>query len=63
MADYQVNEHGYYGKFGGAYIPEMLFHNIEELKTQYLKITASERIKYRKVSQQEKKSTATQTPC
>ncbi|MCH2022158.1 MAG: tryptophan synthase subunit beta [Saprospiraceae bacterium] len=42
MAEYQINEHGYYGEFGGAYIPEMLFHNIEELKTQYLKITATD---------------------
>ena len=30
--------HGYYGKFGGAYIPEMLFPNVEELKTRYLEI-------------------------
>ncbi len=34
------NEHGYYGNFGGAYIPEMLYPNVEELKTQYLKIMA-----------------------
>jgi tryptophan synthase beta chain len=32
------NEHGYYGKFGGAYIPEMLFRNVEELRTRYLDI-------------------------
>ena len=29
---------GYYGAFGGAYIPEMLFGNVETLKTQYLQI-------------------------
>jgi tryptophan synthase beta chain len=29
---------GYYGKFGGAYIPEMLHRNVEELRTQYLEI-------------------------
>jgi tryptophan synthase beta chain len=29
---------GYYGKFGGAYIPEMLFKNVETLKAEYLKI-------------------------
>jgi len=29
---------GYYGKFGGAYIPEMLFRNVEELKSRYLDI-------------------------
>jgi len=32
------NEFGYYGKFGGAYIPEMLHRNVEELKTRYLEI-------------------------
>jgi tryptophan synthase beta chain len=35
---FQVDEQGYYGSFGGAYIPEMLFPNIEELKENYLKI-------------------------
>lgn len=35
---YNVNEKGYYGQFGGAYIPEMLYPNIEELRTNYLKI-------------------------
>ena len=29
---------GYYGKFGGAYIPEMLHRNVEELKARYLEI-------------------------
>jgi tryptophan synthase beta chain len=32
------NEQGYYGDFGGAYIPEMLYRNVEELRTQYLEI-------------------------
>jgi tryptophan synthase beta chain len=32
------NEQGYYGKFGGAYIPEMLYPNVEELRTRYLEI-------------------------
>lgn len=36
---YSVNEQGYYGSFGGAYIPEMLYPNVEELKTRYLQIT------------------------
>ena len=31
-------EEGYYGAFGGAYIPEMLYSNVETLKTQYLQI-------------------------
>ncbi len=36
---YGVDEQGYYGDFGGAYIPEMLYPNIEELRQQYLEIT------------------------
>jgi len=32
------NGMGYYGKFGGAYIPEMLHRNVEELKNRYLTI-------------------------
>ncbi len=32
---------GYYGSFGGAYIPEMLYPNVEELKENYLKILDS----------------------
>lgn len=39
MTTYAVNEQGYYGSFGGAYIPEMLYPNVEELREQYLKIT------------------------
>jgi tryptophan synthase beta chain len=31
------NQQGYYGSFGGAYIPEMLHRNVEELRTSYLK--------------------------
>ncbi|MGY5255477.1 tryptophan synthase subunit beta [Sphingobacterium spiritivorum] len=38
MSKYQVNEKGYYGPFGGAYIPEMLYPNVEELRQQYLSI-------------------------
>lgn len=34
----QPDEHGYYGRFGGAFIPEMLHRNVEELKTRYLDI-------------------------
>jgi tryptophan synthase beta chain len=33
---YQPDENGYYGQFGGAYVPEMLFRNVEELRTKYL---------------------------
>jgi tryptophan synthase beta chain len=35
---YRVDEKGFYGSFGGAYIPEMLYRNVEELKNSYLKI-------------------------
>ncbi|MGN6181433.1 MAG: tryptophan synthase subunit beta [Mucilaginibacter sp.] len=35
---YGVNELGYYGDFGGAYIPEMLYPNVEQLRQEYLKI-------------------------
>ena len=34
----QPTEEGYYGQYGGAYIPEMLYSNVETLKTQYLQI-------------------------
>jgi len=37
---YNVDENGYYGDFGGAYIPEMLYPNVIELKNNYLKITS-----------------------
>ncbi|WP_431159121.1 tryptophan synthase subunit beta [Winogradskyella poriferorum] len=36
---YNINEKGYYGEFGGAYIPEMLYPNIEELRQNYIKIS------------------------
>ena len=36
------NEQGYYGRFGGAYIPEMLHRNVEELRTRYLEIINEE---------------------
>lgn len=37
---YNINNKGYYGEFGGAYIPEMLYPNVEELRQNYLKIMA-----------------------
>jgi len=36
--NYFVDEKGYYGEFGGAFIPEMMYPNIEELRQNYLKI-------------------------
>lgn len=38
ISDFSVDERGYYGNFGGAFIPEMLYPNIEELKNNYLSI-------------------------
>ena len=40
--NYTVNEHGYYGNFGGAFIPEMLYPNVKELQENYLKIIYEE---------------------
>lgn len=34
--------HGYYGEFGGAFVPEMLYPNVEELQNQYISIIESE---------------------
>ncbi len=39
---YQVNKKGYYGKFGGAFIPEILYPNVKNLEEKYLKILESE---------------------
>lgn len=38
---YQVNPRGYYGNFGGAFIPEMLYSNVEELRESYIDIIES----------------------
>ena len=40
MNKFTPDENGYYGRFGGAYIPEMLHRNVEELRTRYLEIMA-----------------------
>lgn len=37
---YNIDDKGYYGEFGGAYIPEMLYPNVEELRQNYLKVMA-----------------------
>lgn len=36
--NYNVDENGYYGRFGGAYIPEILHSNVETLRREYLRI-------------------------
>lgn len=42
MKSYKVDENGYYGEFGGAYIPEILYKTVENLKENYLSILESE---------------------
>lgn len=42
---YHVDKKGYYGQFGGAFIPEMLYPNIEELRQKYLTIMAEPEFK------------------
>ena len=41
----EPDQHGYYGEFGGAFIPEMLHANIETLKKNYLKIAGTKKFK------------------
>lgn len=41
-SNYGVNEKGFYGPFGGAFIPEILHSNIEQLRKNYLSIIESE---------------------
>ena len=45
MANYNVNEEGFYGTYGGAYIPEILYKTVEDLKQAYLPILESEAFK------------------
>ena len=42
---YNVDENGFYGQFGGAYIPEMLYPNIEQLTERYLSIMSESSFK------------------
>ena len=42
QSKYSVNKRGFYGDFGGAYIPEMLYPNVKELEDNYLRIIYSE---------------------
>ncbi len=39
------DQHGYYGDFGGAFVPEMLYPNVRELQENYLKITATKKFR------------------
>lgn len=42
MKTFQVNEEGFYGEFGGAYVPEILYKTVEDLKKAYLPIIESD---------------------
>jgi tryptophan synthase beta chain len=39
---YHVDKHGFYGPYGGAFIPEMLYPNVKELEERYLEIIYSD---------------------
>ena len=41
-SSFHPDANGYYGLFGGAYIPEMLYRNVEELRSHYLKFMEEE---------------------
>ena len=45
MKTYQIDSNGYYGEFGGAYIPEILYKTVETLKENYLPIIESPEFK------------------
>ena len=38
MKNFNVNKDGYYGRFGGAYVPEILHANVENLRNAYLQV-------------------------
>ncbi|RRJ89494.1 tryptophan synthase subunit beta [Flavobacterium macacae] len=42
---YNADEKGFYGEFGGAFIPEMLYPNVEELRLKYLEISEEKSFK------------------
>ncbi len=42
MDTYKISENGYYGDFGGAYVPEVLYKCIEELKHAYIGLLESD---------------------
>jgi tryptophan synthase beta chain len=39
---FNVDENGFYGEYGGAFIPELLYPNVEELKSRYVEIIESD---------------------
>lgn len=45
MKTYQVDKNGFYGNFGGAYIPEILHQCVQNLRNAYLKVMETEEFK------------------
>ena len=45
MKTYQVDKKGYYGEFGGAYVPEILHQCVEDLQNTYLQVLESDSFK------------------
>ena len=45
MKTYQVDKNGYYGEFGGAYVPEILHQCVKDLQNAYLEVLDSESFK------------------
>ena len=45
MENYNIDKEGFYGDFGGAFIPEMLHPNIDELQKKYIDISESQDFK------------------
>lgn len=45
MSKYQVSDDGFYGRFGGQWVPEMLYPNVENLRLNYIKILESDEFK------------------
>jgi len=50
IKNYHADKHGYYGEFGGAFIPEMLYPNVETLQHEYIK--AMQEVSFQKEFQQ-----------
>ena len=45
MINYNVDKKGFYGDFGGAFVPEMLYPNLNELTLNYVRISKSKSFK------------------
>jgi tryptophan synthase beta subunit len=43
--DYKVDKNGFYGEYGGAYIPELLYANVKELESNYQRIIETDQFK------------------